>query len=391
MELHARAIEVGGQHHRLAGADLGQLDLLEVGVDIGRADRDHAHQRGAHGDTLADLDLLAGDHPVDRRADHGAVQVELGAGEFGAGGGHLGVGLHRRPVDQGGIGGQGPRRGGPLGGGLGLAGPGGVERRAGGGETVLGGGEFVAGDGPRGRHGLAAAELHLGAVEIGLRAGCLGVGPADVGVAGGDLAAEGLFVGEIAAHLALGLAELGLGAGHRDAGVGIVQHHQHLAGPDLLGLVDRNLGHGRGHLGRHDRGLGPDIGVVGGHARPAQQQPIAGPAHGPDGHDGAQDGELTAAALGRIGDLDGAAQALDEVGMAGRGSGAGVIYDGFGMGKIEGHGDRSWEMGSGGQAAAKPPPSALTSWTSRATARASRSATVRRLCSKASSTSSTDW
>ena len=90
------AVEVGGQRHRLAGAHLRQLHFLEVGVDVGLGRSGTiGHQRRADGDLLADLDLLLGDHAVDRRADHGAVERQLGGVEPGAGGGDLGVLLER--------------------------------------------------------------------------------------------------------------------------------------------------------------------------------------------------------------------------------------------------------------------------------------------------------
>ena len=43
-----------------------------------RLDGHHRHQGNAGGGALADLDLALRDHPVDRGADHGALQVDPG-------------------------------------------------------------------------------------------------------------------------------------------------------------------------------------------------------------------------------------------------------------------------------------------------------------------------
>src|SRR6185295_5275745 len=91
VELHPAAVEVGGEHGRLAGAHLLKLDLLEVGVDVGPVDGDDRHDRVAGLDPLADLHLTLGDDAGDGGAQHGALKGQLGDRQPGLGGGDIGV------------------------------------------------------------------------------------------------------------------------------------------------------------------------------------------------------------------------------------------------------------------------------------------------------------
>ena len=92
--------------------------------------------------------------------------------------------------------------------------------------------------------------------------------------AGGHLAGQGAVVGEIAAHLALGLAQRGLGLRHGDLLVGVVED----APADLAGLHDwvsttSTWATWPEISGRHLGGVGADIGVVGGDVVRGDQQP----------------------------------------------------------------------------------------------------------------------
>ena len=171
-----------------------------------------------------------------------------GGGELGAGRGDLRILRHRRAADQGGVDRLGPDGRPTIGLGLGFRRPGLGEGGFGAAFLVFRLGQLVAGDGAGLGQALATAELGAGAVQVGLGAHDLGVGLGDVGGAHGDLAAQRLFVGEIAVHLAGGLIELGLGLVQRDLGVGGIDLHQHLALFDRLGVLGENLDDLAGHL-----------------------------------------------------------------------------------------------------------------------------------------------
>jgi hypothetical protein len=85
------AVDVGGQLHRLADADLAQLHFLEVGVDPDLVQRDDGHQRRAGGDALAELHGALGDVAVHRRRQRGALLRQPGFAHLGGGGLHLRV------------------------------------------------------------------------------------------------------------------------------------------------------------------------------------------------------------------------------------------------------------------------------------------------------------
>ena len=62
----------------LAGLDVGELGLLEIGVDIGRVERHQRHQPGSRLDELADLGRLVADDAVERGDHAGEREVALG-------------------------------------------------------------------------------------------------------------------------------------------------------------------------------------------------------------------------------------------------------------------------------------------------------------------------
>ena len=85
LELAAAAVHVDLAPHPLADPQVGELGLLEVGVDPDLGDRADGHQALPHGDVVARVDVAGGDHAVDL-ADHVAVaQVQLRLGEVAAG------------------------------------------------------------------------------------------------------------------------------------------------------------------------------------------------------------------------------------------------------------------------------------------------------------------
>ena len=70
------AIKVRDQLDFLAGADVLQLDFLEVGVDMGVHQGDDAHQGGTDLYPLADLGVAGCHHPIHWSADRGSLQIE---------------------------------------------------------------------------------------------------------------------------------------------------------------------------------------------------------------------------------------------------------------------------------------------------------------------------
>ena len=69
---------------RLARAQMGQLRLLEVGVDMDAVQRHQGRQPRVGLDVGADLHGLVADNAVDRGADDGEGEVALGLGHGGA-------------------------------------------------------------------------------------------------------------------------------------------------------------------------------------------------------------------------------------------------------------------------------------------------------------------
>ena len=74
--------------------DVGELGLLEIGVDIGGVERHQRHQARARLHEVADLGRLVADDAVERRDDAGERQIALRLGERG----HQFAALARRLV-----------------------------------------------------------------------------------------------------------------------------------------------------------------------------------------------------------------------------------------------------------------------------------------------------
>src|SRR3546814_20474688 len=73
------AIIVRGQLDRLADADIPELAFLEIGVDIGGADRNDHTDRRARGGALADLQPPAGGEDAAPREEQGRVGTGRGS------------------------------------------------------------------------------------------------------------------------------------------------------------------------------------------------------------------------------------------------------------------------------------------------------------------------
>ena len=72
---------VDGDVDLLPRLDVGELGLLEVGVDIGGVERHERHQPRARLHEIADLGRLVADDAVERRDDAGERKVALRLGE----------------------------------------------------------------------------------------------------------------------------------------------------------------------------------------------------------------------------------------------------------------------------------------------------------------------
>jgi hypothetical protein len=93
LELLAAAVHVHLQLDALADAQVGELRLLEVGLDPDLGHRADRHQALADGDVVAGVDVAAGDHAVDF-ADHvGVAEVQFGLLQVAARLQDLGLGL----------------------------------------------------------------------------------------------------------------------------------------------------------------------------------------------------------------------------------------------------------------------------------------------------------
>ncbi len=181
-------------------------------------------------------------------------------------------------------------------------GDGGIEGGLGLGVGVLGGGQFFLRDRAGRGQVLAACQFGLGVVEARLRRGDLGAGAFDVGLAGAQLPFKRLVAGVVALDVALGERKRGLGLGDIDAGVGVIDGQEDIAGLDGLGFADQHLGDRTGDEGVDLSGIGADIGVVGRDVMRSDEAVIGAPGDHADGDCGADIGQQ-ALALGVAGGL----------------------------------------------------------------------------------------
>ena len=93
------------QAHAMADPEVGQLSLLEIGIDPDLRDRADGHQALAGLNVVAGVDVAARHDAVDLAGDVAVAQIELGQHEVAAGLLELGLGLFdgRRVGNQGGI------------------------------------------------------------------------------------------------------------------------------------------------------------------------------------------------------------------------------------------------------------------------------------------------
>ena len=78
LELLAAAVHVHLAPHPLADPQVGQLRLLEIGVDPDLRERADGHQALPRLDVVAGVDVPAGHHAVDLADDVAIAEVQLG-------------------------------------------------------------------------------------------------------------------------------------------------------------------------------------------------------------------------------------------------------------------------------------------------------------------------
>ena len=93
LELAPAAVHVHLAAHPLADAQVGELRLLEVGVDPDLGERADGHQALPRLDVVAGVDVAAGHHAVDLADDVAVAEVQLGLVEVAPGLEELGLGL----------------------------------------------------------------------------------------------------------------------------------------------------------------------------------------------------------------------------------------------------------------------------------------------------------
>ena len=257
-------IGIDRDRHALAQLEVGELGLLEVGLDIDLIERHQRQQPLAGLDEFAGLGGAVADDAVKGCTDDGVIEIERGliAGEPVLVEGALGLGLlggkHADIGVRRGDGGIGCDNGLP---GLIAGGAGGIEGRR--------GGEALPGQ------RIHPVVLCRGIVGDGLRRSALGHSRFDRRFGGDDLladAGDGCRAG----------GDLRFGPGQRVPVIGIIEDDQRVAGLDA-GVVGRRHGlDGAGDLGGHDRGVGADISVVGGDEEAAIGPPVVAESAGAD-------------------------------------------------------------------------------------------------------------
>ena len=78
LEFATAAVHVDLAAHPLADPQVGELGLLEVGVDPDLGERPDGHQALAGLDVVAGVDVAPGDHAVDLGDDVAIAKVQLG-------------------------------------------------------------------------------------------------------------------------------------------------------------------------------------------------------------------------------------------------------------------------------------------------------------------------
>ena len=291
---------VDGDVDLLPGPDVGELGLLEVGVDVRIVQRHERHQPGSRLHELPDLGRLVADDPVEG-SDHArereiAFRHDQSRNEFVALARSLVfLGLEHIEIGLGAFQRRGRR---------GLARLGGGKR--GGGAIAVGGRllEALLRAEIRLRKFVGAVVFQRGALDVGLRALLLRRRGGDLRLGLGDDRALGVDLpGEAGDGRVLG-ADARSGRVDRVLIVAVVDRGEQVALVDDLIVDDRNRGQMTHRLGGDDRSVGADVGVVGRDEEPPLDEPVVGrlaaiAERGEDQH--RHDESAQAGALGRRG------------------------------------------------------------------------------------------
>ena len=236
VEEQARAVQVGGESHRLANPHALELRLLEVRIDPHLIERHDRHQRrpGAH--ALPELHVAPRHETGYRRRQLGARQGEVSVAHGGRGVAHLRMIGERRAIHAGAVGGE-----------LLLGGEQARLRSLDRIDRVL---QFLARDRAGGSEALAAREIALRRAQVRLTL-----------LHGGLELRAG---GEEVAHIAHRARELRLRLVERHLRVGLIEAHQRLAGLYELGVIGAECHHRAGDLRGDLHHVAADVRIVGG-------------------------------------------------------------------------------------------------------------------------------
>ena len=237
------AVNICGDFDRHADADPAQLAFREVCIDKKLGDRNDHHDRVASRNPLPKLNLTAGDDASDRRADHGPLHIKPCGIYFGLRGKDRRIAVHVRATDQRVIGGILPLR--RLLAGLRLL-HGSARLNDGslrGSESAAGSGQFLARDRTAGGQRLTPLQIDLGLGVIGLGTGQMCAGLCDIGTAHCDLRRKRPAGRLRLPESAPGARQIGLGLRQCDSGVCLIEHRQHFALFDRLGILHPQFDH----------------------------------------------------------------------------------------------------------------------------------------------------
>ncbi len=270
---HRAAVHIGADFHRLADTHVGELGFLEVGVDPYAMQRHHCHQRHTGRHALAQLHRALGDIAIHRRDDGGAHVIEVGAAQLGRGRLDVRMGSDHGVIDQ------------HIAALVLLLGRGQRALRAG--QRIQRMRQLFRRDGAGLGQVATTVEISLGLVHRHL--------------AHGYFRLRAIHIAIQAAHPAHGAAEVRLGLGQRDIGIGRVELYQHVAGMYQVAVIGADGHHGTGHHRSDLHQVAVHVGIVGTFVPAAIEEVPQAKADGGEHQHGDEHAQQeTAAALRRL-------------------------------------------------------------------------------------------
>ena len=214
--LHASTIDIGFERDRLATAHVGELRLLEIGIDPHLVERHDGHQRGSGAHSLPKLDGALGYKSRYRRRQRGARIGQISVAHVGGGVQHVRMVVDPCPVD------PDTARFELL--------PRGEQRSLSAGDCITRMMLLFGRDRAGARKPVAPRQIVVGLDEVRLAHGY------------GRLQLRSRR--KQVAHLAHRLGELRIGLVKRDFGIRLIELHQRLSGLDELRVVRADGDHG---------------------------------------------------------------------------------------------------------------------------------------------------